>query len=82
MQIAVYEYLSPSGRFAISLRPYGRWRVRCANGLIDRSFATPEEALDALRQTAHQVPARLADWSALPIHSGETMLGGLDGLDL
>jgi hypothetical protein len=80
MPIAAYEFITAAGRFAISLRPYGRWRVRCANGLLDRSFADPEEALAEL--AAHwPVPPRLQDWTALPAHTGETMMGGLDPLE-
>ncbi|MET0519399.1 MAG: hypothetical protein ABW005_11265 [Burkholderiaceae bacterium] len=80
-QIAVYEYMSPAGRFAISLRPYGRWRVRCANGLLDRSFATAQQALDALAQADWPVPNKLAGWTPLSAHSGTTVAGELDPLD-
>ena len=80
MQIAAYEFITAAGRFAISLRPYGRWRVRCATGLLDRSFDSPQQALAELA-SRWQVPADLADWTPLPEHSGETMFGALDPLE-
>ena len=81
MQIAVYEYISDLGRFAISWRPYGRWRVRCPQGVIDRSFETAQSALDELTATDWPVPADLHDWTALPVHTGETLMGDLDLLE-
>lgn len=78
MKIATYEFVSPAGRFAISMRPYGRWRVRCADGVIDRSFATAQEALDTLLKNTQPVPARLNDWTPLAAHTGETLVGELD----
>lgn len=78
MQIATYEFISPSGRFAISLRPYGRWRIRCAGGVIDRSFATAQDALDELLLTEWPLPRRLEDWTQLAAHTGETITGDLD----
>jgi hypothetical protein len=79
MQIASYEFVSESGRFAISRRPYGRWRVKCAQGLIDRSFETPEQALQALL-TRFPVPATLEDWTPLEATAGETLPGEFDPL--
>lgn len=77
MQIAAYEFITDEGRFAISLRPYGRWRVRCAIGLLDRSFDNAEQALAELA-AQFAVPPNLKDWTPLPEHSGETMAGALD----
>jgi hypothetical protein len=79
MLIAAYEYISDSGRFAISWRPYGRWRVKCAKGLIDRSFDTPQQALQLL-STQFPVPPDLDDWTPLEATAGETMPGEFDPL--
>ena len=80
MQISAYEFINAEGRFAISLRPYGRWRVRCATGLLDRSFDSPAQALAEL-VTQWPVPAKLEDWTMLPAHSGDTWAGNLDPLE-
>lgn len=80
MQVAAYEFITAEGRFAISLRPYGRWRVRCAIGLLDRSFDSPEQALAELA-ARWPVPPNLDDWTCLPEHSGETMAGALDPME-
>jgi hypothetical protein len=80
MGIAAYEYISDLGRFAISLRLYGRWRVRCPDSLIDRSFETPQQALEALVAGKWPVPASLAEWTELEDHTGETMFSDLDPL--
>ncbi|MDN3921793.1 hypothetical protein [Roseateles violae] len=79
MQIASYEFISDSGRFAISWRPYGRWRVKCAQGLIDRSFETPQQALAELVRR-FPVPPDLDDWIPLEATAGETLPGELDPL--
>jgi len=79
MQIAAYEFISAAGRFAISRRPYGRWRVKCVSGVIDRSFDTPQEALDALARQ-WPVPTALDEWEPLEATAGETLPGALDPL--
>lgn len=54
--------------------------MRCADGVIDRSFATAQDALDALDDlllTEQPVPHRREDWTVLAAHTGEPLLGDL-----
>lgn len=83
MRIAAYEFISPQGRFAISWRPYGRWRVRGAASYatLDRSFTTPQQALQELIALQWPVPADLDDWIALPAFADETLPSDLTPLD-
>ncbi|MET0519400.1 MAG: hypothetical protein ABW005_11270 [Burkholderiaceae bacterium] len=83
MRIAAYEFIAPQGRFAISWRPYGRWRVRGAGGaVIDRSFASAQLALQEVIALQWPVPADLDDWIALPAFADETLPSDLTPLDL
>ena len=79
-QIAAYEFVTAVGRFAINRRPYHRWRVSCAVGLLDQSFESPQQALAELA-SRWPVPPDLKDWTSLLEHNGDTMMIGVDQLE-